>query len=159
MVLLLTCIANIKKILSQRNLLGPKTAASTSVFDIFGANLKKTGWYTCAVGILVPALCEREILSTLSRPCPTPPALCRLSWNASVLQDVLYNILTSISTKRAVLQYGLETKKSVNDKELSECFLASDTEFACLWAFVRDISWREESTHGQLVRHLIDHEN
>lgn len=50
------------------------------------------------------------------------------------------NILTNISTKRAVLQYGLETKKRVNDKELPECFLAS------LSRFVLDISWREEST-------------
>ena len=129
MVLLLTCIANIKKILWQRNLLGPKTAVSTSVFDIFGANLKKTGWYTCAVGILVPALWEREILRNL----------CRWSWNASVLLDVLY-ILTNISTKRAVLEYGLETKKSVNDKELPECFLASG-KFTCLgaWHFM---AWR-----------------
>ena len=65
MVLLLTCIANIKKFFGRETLLGPKTAASTSVFDIFGVNLKKTGWYTCAVGILVPALWEREILRTL----------------------------------------------------------------------------------------------
>ena len=38
MVLLLTCIANIKKILRQRNLIGPKTVASTSVFDISEEN-------------------------------------------------------------------------------------------------------------------------
>lgn len=61
--------------------------------------------------------------------------------------------LTNISTKRAVLQYGLETKKSVNDKELPECFLASGkftSRPSCL------------TFHGvksQLVRHLIDHEN
>ena len=43
------------------------------------------------------------------------------------------NILTNISTKRAVLEYGLETKKNVNEKELPECFLASG-KFTCLCA-------------------------
>ena len=138
MVLLLTCIANIKKILWQRNLLGPKTVASTSGFHIFGANLKKTGWQTCAVGILVPALCEREILSTHS----LSVILERQSaWLVFYLTFYI-NILTNISTNGLFCSMAQKRRKASTTKNFLNVF----SQAANSLAFVLDISRREEST-------------